>query len=579
MAFSRKRVRRIWLLAGVSALVLGGCAVSAADSFVADIRADSNRDGVVDGNDVGGRIEKGKWTAEYGAVLLPNIGDVARRCPSSSSQVSDDELAGCHDAADDVARAPDYLAPMVTMPFGRAAEGATGRVAAVGIGAEKIRIFVKRADAWVMLGPGAALTESELRHGATLGIDSRDVVRDRTVWDGSVTVRFTVQRGNRTVTDEVALRVAPVVLHHHNQSVETLLVSESGDDESHARFVGELASAARASGLNAPLVRLNTTDTWGQDFLEFGYVSMPGRGGKSISMRIAIRSPQPEREGGRAVFDLRGPGVGAIQLGGVGSDHVDGFGNVETIPPHTHAGREFPAGRVIIGTGNVDNPAATSVELQKFFNAQQIQPPVILDASWLIVGHVDEFVQFLPTASGRGWRPAVTDPRRGLQVLRDQQRAGHGSAPAFSRPGVSDRTIDDILADQKFVADNERAAQKIEANVARLHQESGLKPEEFVRIPGLYKGGDIPEAPDALTSFYPGAVNGVLMNATNYISARQWGPIVDGRDVFEAAVTEAYRSAGVSVHYIDEWEALHLGGGEIHCGTNVMRQLGSPSTR
>lgn len=52
--------------------------------------------------------------------------------------------------------------------------------------------------------------------------------------------------------------------------------------------------------------------------------------------------------------------------------------------------------------------------------------------------------------------------------------------------------------------------------------------------------------------------------------------MVGGRDVFEAAVTEAYRSAGVSVHYVDEWETLHVAGGEIHCGTNVLRQTGNP---
>ncbi|MFI7000281.1 protein-arginine deiminase domain-containing protein [Nocardia sp. NPDC050175] len=566
--------RKIWLFVGVSALVLAGCSAATADQLVADIRADSNRDGVVDGNDVGPGIEKGKWTAGYGAIVLPNIGDVARRCPSSRSQVSDAELAACHDAADDVARAPEYLAPMVTMPVRGA--GATGRVEPVGVGADKIRIFVKRQDSWIRLRPEMNLTDTELRDGATLGIDSRDVVRDQAAWDGSFTVRFTVQDGKRTVTDDIALRVAPVVLHNHNQSAEALVVPESGGDPEYERFVADLTAAAQASGLNAPLITVNTTDTWAQDFVEFGYVTMPGAGGRNVSLRIAIRSPQPEREGGRAIFDLRGPGMGAIQLGGAGDRHVDSFGNVETIPPYSHNGREFPAGRVVIGTGNRNDAVVSSVELQKFFAAQRVQTPLILDTTWLVVGHVDEFIQFLPTPSGRGWRPAVSDPRRGLEILREQQRSGHGTESAFSKPGAPDRTIDAVLADQKFVADNEFAARKIDENVERMFQETGVRPEEFVRIPGLYElSAGIDDEPDALVSFYPGAINGVLINASNYIAPRQWGPIVGGRDVFEAAVTEAYRSAGVSVHYVDEWETLHVAGGEIHCGTNVLRQTGN----
>ncbi|QIS03313.1 hypothetical protein F5X71_14190 [Nocardia brasiliensis] len=556
--------RSIWLLAGVAALALSGCAAATADRLDAQIRADSNRDGVVDDKDVDAKAN--------GAVILPNIGDSARRCPTSTSPLSDAELAACHDAADDVARAPEYLAPLVTMPVGTAA-GASGQVAVVGAGADKIRLFIRRADAWVPLHPDTELTERELREGAILGVDARDVLRDRAIWDGAATVRFTVRRGARTVTDDVVVRVAPVVLHNHTQPARSVLVPESGDDRAHERFVGELGAAAKASGIDAPLIRLRTTDTWGQDFVEFGYVSMPGLGGTNVSLRIAIRSPQPEREGGRAVFDLKGPGTGAIQLGGFGARLVDAFGNVETIPPHTNNGREFPTGRVIIGIGNGDDPGLHSAELEKFFAAQQVQEPVLLDAGWLVVGHVDEFVQFLPSSGGRGWRPAVSDPRRGLEILRAQQRAGHGAAPALSRPGAAARTIDEVLADERFVARNEVAARKIDENVDRLIRAVGLAREEFVRIPGLYESGGVEEAPEALVGFYPGAINGVLMNAANYVAPRQWGPVVDGRDVFEAAVTEAYRSVGLTVRYVDDWEALHLGGGEVHCGTNVLRQI------
>lgn len=34
--------------------------------------------------------------------------------------------------------------------------------------------------------------------------------------------------------------------------------------------------------------------------------------------------------------------------------------------------------------------------------AQEVQNPLILDADWLVVGHVDEFLQFFPAPGKKG---------------------------------------------------------------------------------------------------------------------------------------------------------------------------------
>lgn len=75
-----------------------------------------------------------------------------------------------------------------------------------------------------------------------------------------------------------------------------------------------------------------------------------------------------------------------------------------------------------------------------------------------------------------------------------------------------------------------------------------------------------------MTSAYvPGAVNGVVLGRNRYLAPRQWGPVIGGKDIFTTAVTAAYTGAGMKVSYLDDWHTYHVGMGEVHCGTNTLR--------
>ncbi|MBY4383756.1 hypothetical protein CH260_15765 [Rhodococcus sp. 05-2256-B2] len=56
-------------------------------------------------------------------------------------------------------------------------------------------------------------------------------------------------------------------------------------------------------------------------------------------------------------------------------------------------------------------------------------------------------------------------------------------------------------------------------------------------------------------------------------SPQQWGPIIDGADIFERALIDAYGSVGMTVTFIDDYRTHHVFGGEIHCGTNAVRTI------
>lgn len=584
---SRVRPRAVTGLAIALAAVSGTVTAAGAagtGGIRADIRADVNRDGAVDvtgGSDV---VAKTTWNSERGAIFLPNLGDRQRRCKTRTPDgrwLSNARLQACNDAQGDVVRAPEYLAPLRTVPVGNVSDAATGSLQLVGSGSRtKVRLFLKRGDAWTYVTGNTRVTAAELRAGLQLGLDGRDVIRED--WDGRITVRFTVTDGDRTSTDEVMLRAAPVLTQHHLQRAEqALVVDGSRQDPDQRRFAEQFAKEVRKAGITKPTYKFKDgSDIWAQDFVEPGYVSMPGPGGTPRVLRMMIRSAQMDRDAGRQAFELRGPGVGVAQINTGTYDQINSTGNLETIPPYTHRGRSYPAGRIITGRHGSRLPAHTA-----FLKAQQAQDPLVLETGWLGVGHVDEFVQFLPAGTPRGWKIGIADPEGGLALLRKAQRDGHGRTKMFSIPrsyaGGRIPTIDQALSDRQLLKDNAYAARKIKGNLALLKRETGVTDAEIVKIPAMYVSLDFPgqggpsDGAPFLAAYYPGAINGVVLAPDKYLAPKQWGPVVAGKDILAEAVTKAYAKVGMRVRYLDDWRTHHVGGGEVHCGTNTIRAVGT----
>ncbi|MFI8219624.1 protein-arginine deiminase domain-containing protein [Streptomyces sp. NPDC085932] len=600
----------------------------------ADLRADVNRDGRVDV--AGGSDKKGEdgWSVERGALYLPNIDDDTKRCPVTGpggSPLSHAKLAACHDGSDTKVNGTEDAADLArvrSVPLPDLPADAKGTLK-ITTGGDHAHLFLQRAGKWVLVTARTRLTAAELRAGAEFGVEATDVVRDRAKWDGRAVVRLTVTSGGKSTSDAVTLRVAPLLTHHHLQNTQQVMVTEVQGEGPYSRlqqkFVAELAKEVEKAGVTTPLVKFTKyADPWAQDFVEPAYVSMTGPGGRRHVMRVMLRSAQPDRDAGRELFEkVRGRDIGVVQVTDRAEPDdwsLNSMGNLETIPPYTHNGRSYPAGRIIMGERK-DSGARPSKVMRTMLASQGMQDPLLLDTSWLGVGHVDEFVQFLPADTPRGWRLGVADPEAGLRLLREAQRDGHGKTKMFSVPGRSDspapkETIDQALASRHLVADNQMAARRIAANLEVLKRETGVTDGEIVRVPALYTrdseaftaegrevpvprltrmgaGSDVvdslgdfgqqkwlaenPAAPRAAaetvttSAYVPGAVNGVLLARDRYLAPRQWGPVIGGKDIFTEAVTAAYQRVGMKVSYIDDWYTYHLGMGEVHCGTNTLR--------
>ena len=521
--------------------------------------------------------------------MLPNIDDDTSRCSPSVNL--------CNDATDEVVNGgsdADDLARLRTVPIPGAPAGSRATVRTTGAGSDLARVFLARGGAWIKINPGTELTTAEVRGGVELGIEGTDIIRDAAIWDGRVTVRLTVDQAGETTTDEVVLRVAPVLTHSPVQPVEQVLVT-NGDAGPQEQFVTDLGRLVEAAGIEPPLITFPESDIWTQDFFEPAYTSMIGSDGTPQVLRVMIRSHQPRTAGHQVFSVLRGPDVGAIELADVpGWETLNSMGNLETIPPYQHRGNAFPAGRIIQGERGAGG-TEPSAAMRTMLRSQGLQRPMLLDTSWLYVGHVDEFVQFLPADTERGWKIAISDPAGGLALLRDAASHGHGSTRLFSLPGGPSTTIAQALANPTFVADNELAIDRITANLRELKRKTGVKRAEVIKVPGLYSSNPsgLLERIGAVTprnlelagqqlgralgggaqtaAEIPGAINGIVISPDVYIAPKQWGPVIDGEDVFTAAVNAAYAEVGMEVVYLDDWYSHHIGLGEVHCGTNTYR--------
>ncbi|KAM3472832.1 hypothetical protein MY8738_008681 [Beauveria namnaoensis] len=474
---------------------------STATTTKADIRVDTNRDGIVDVDGTSDQAGKDTWTDAAGAIFLPNIADSGDRCKKLHTDFQlpkqlatlYDTLAKCHDAADDEQRAPQNLAPMRTMPIAGLSDSATGTISVADERSRAlVRVFRESKDGkWEIVKNDSVFTAQDLKDGLTLGVDARDTRRPD--WDGRVKVDFSVRDGANESKDTVMLRVAPVLLQHHRQAVKEVFVSDFRNakqkDRSRAeRIVYEMQSSMQAAGITGPTTRLANSDPWAQDYFEPAYASMPGPNKTVVALRVVLEGSHDKKYNSTSIIytRLRGDGVGAVaqqlprqaNLTRSSSD-FDAGGNLESIPPYEFNGKKYPAGRIIVGGDSQHLPVGMD-----FFKAQEAQAPLVLDSTWLTVKHVDEIVQAVPAKTPRGWAILAIDAEMGLKMLRDAEAAGHGDQLVIGRGSVSP-TITEFLNTSSNMVAAEVAAKAMAANMEILKKETGLSDAEIHRVPAL----------------------------------------------------------------------------------------------
>lgn len=585
--------------------------------------ADSNRDGQVDLQGESDIPDKMMASPNKGALFLANLDDDSSRCKDGPTIAT----MSCFDAVDEIVNGPEDakdFAMIKTRPL-QVSDGATGTLIVNKGPAAQVRIFEVMADqTHRVVTPDTTFDATKLRQGLTFAIEGKDIARDVNVWDGVIHLKLIWRDQDQALADEVALRVAPLLTHSHADPVDRLISSPTTDPLT-ASFRRDLEQGLSQAQLPAPLyLDPNPLDLWTQDFFEPFYASIPGPTGP-VSMRVLVRSNQQRRESHLELLTLLGPdlAVTGVSLkpepddtGNLRGGTYDAFGNLETIPPTP----SYPAGRQIVG-GSMDKELGPSKPTMALLEAQGVQDPIWLDTAWLAVGHVDEFISFVPSPDASlGFKVLVADPVGTLNLLKKAAQDGHGKTPmlsyapqtpqetqAFAEAQIENPTIEAFLAKKDSEENQVTAQTRINANLDLLRNAIGLTDEDIVRIPSLYTIpsfggiGDLGFAAsasqyskgfstrqkhryilarqddgwgDQLGGFFPAAANMVVLpKSKSLLMAKQHGPVIDGVDIIQAELTRVVSSIGYTPRYVDDYLSYHLGEGDVHCGSNTLRSL------
>jgi len=269
-----------------------------------------------------------------------------------------------------------------------------------------------------------------------------------------------------------------------------------------------------------------------------------------------------------------GGGFGVLKKGdfrGRQAEWIDWYGNLEVSPPVRAKGREFAQGRIYAGT---QGERAMHPEVIGFLEAQGAQGPVLwLDTSWLVIGHVDETVSWVPSKVGAPFRMMIPSPRLAVEILTQAEKdapggvLNRGTGSPGDKPGEFERPVAAVLKDRGFLAGQEVVQGKIDAVRRTLQDGLGIADADIVEIPVLF-GSDDRWYPGRYFAETPNMVNGLLLG-TDYIVPDPRGPLVDGRDVLLQAVRDRLEPLGCRVVPLDCFDPYHRWGGEIHCGTNA----------
>lgn len=455
---------------------------------------------------------------------------------------------------------------------------------------DRLRIFDRRAAGGnEIIGPsqGAAfditdLTPDEHRFGME-GTGYPDAG-----FDGRVTLTLRLFDGRRAElhSETAIVRVSPWMIFHHALATTRVYVVETADN---AQFRSDLAAAIGGVPLQAAPQATWGGDRWMQDAMEPGFSSLPQTTAPDTwSLPVTLRTYNDRALGWTGgIIDqyprnvLLGPGYGFTQAAPPGDgSSLDSFGNLECSPPfrHTARGRDYPFGRMVYGGGGREMAA----EVRDFLQQQRVQEPFEINTNWLVVGHVDEAISFLPLPSApKGFKVLTASPRLALDIVRRVPNAARLLQGIHLPPGTTRARIDARYPMQTAGAIKANAAFRgYQATVQghmngiknRLKAELDLQDSDFIDLPVLF---DRETPPPRFIAYTPDVVNMLVVTASpaslRLCVPKPFGPLVGGICQFEQEVRNRLTFPGITITFVDDFTTYHMRAGEIHCGTNSQR--------
>ncbi len=351
-------------------------------------------------------------------------------------------------------------------------------------------------------------------------------------------------------------------------------------------------SQLQAQGLYDSLVEINsrffTADQWMQDWGEIAVAEVEGQ--EDLQPLILDSNRGRGLAGLPKVFAdlwdayyIKNPARGS---------KGDYGGNIEVTPDN------------VLVLGSTSTP-----KLRKLFDKHGYKNKrAILDTSWLIVGHVDEYVSFVPNASvDGGYTILKADPSLAFDLIKNASaeqlsktnpeyrstiRELHAKLNSFNKSMANIREFDlsseaDILkwkfgkglmseeeSEQKIrldqlIALNREISLLIDSNIEilkeRIKQVTGTPDRKFsvISLPTIFRGRKSGNTLSRCVALLPGVVN-MLVLANHLVIPDAQMPMLNDY------IRKTLNRVSLRSHFLDDM-AYHNLAGEIHCGTNVMR--------
>ncbi|NXE70532.1 PADI1 deiminase, partial [Calcarius ornatus] len=156
--------------------------------------------------------------------------------------------------------------------------------------------------------------------------------------------------GTPIFTDTVVFRVAPWIMTPNTQQpLEVFVCSIKQGSDSNEAFLEGLRALLRKANCKLTVCseQDSRSDRWIQDELEFGYVEAPHK-----TFPVVFDSPRNRGLKDFAFKKILGPDFGYVtrEPPGKSVTSLDSFGNLDVSPPVTVRGKEYPLGRILIGS-------------------------------------------------------------------------------------------------------------------------------------------------------------------------------------------------------------------------------------
>lgn len=457
--------------------------------------------------------------------------------------------------------------------------------------APSVRIFDRfAAGATAVMGKVGAATVTEY---PLTDIRTRDYVFAieamrpvKVAGDDKVKVSVVIKKaGAEKFNDYVLFTIAPWLMLSNLEEVQTAYVAKMESLSASTTFISALRGilGGRLQVLSPP----DTIEQWLQDIFEVGFSSQPAT--RSRPMHQVINSVNADSRSTRANLwnayksSAIGRDYGLVSFSmGVPGD-FNSYGNLEVTPPSA----SYPFGRVYFG--KVDSSFSTGhpgesldSSIQDFLQANNYQPHFMIPTNWLTVGHVDEFLSFVPNLNSgapKKYKLLVASPREAISLCQKLKDAGQGSAIISKDRFTSSSTRYDLEVNA-FLSNtgdlrrvNESVDRIIRTIITSISSEFDVASDDIIEIPVIFSGDY--EGPTKVRNAIArtGGMVNCLVARPHIIVPKPFGPKDrSGKDVFEEAAKNKLGALGLTVHFVDDWELYHNLSGEIHCGTNARRR-------